>query len=584
MKQLNILKSTLAIAAFGLSTPLLAQFNLSSPANNTSLTVEGNASTTIDITWTPETSLQGTILYTWHLDLPSGNFTSPIVSIPSNNSGAATTLTLSLGAINGVLDGAGVPLGQMASLKWTVTATNGMMTTFSPDVFNINLTRGVTLSAFDLLGPADNFSATVEGDGAAELDVTWNSAGQGATYAWFLDVQGGSFNPGVVNKLFSNNMGMDTVLTLDFAIVDAVLAGAGITDGQTANLIWKIHAYGGSDSLPSAQTFNIALTKGKVLQAFNLTFPTNAFGATIEGAGTNTLNVTWEPSHPDAAYSWYLDVATGDFSNAVVSGLASNNMGMDTVLTLDWTTIESVLVGAGVAEGATANLKWKVVANVGTGLDKDSESEFTIDLTNGAVIETFDLTFPIDGFAATIDNDATSSIDITWDNAGAGATYKWFLDLASGDFSNPILNGLDANNMGMDTTITLDFATIHSVLVGAGVTPGATANLKWKVHAYAGTDSIASTSEYLIDLTRGVTTGLSTVKAATFNMYPNPVAQGQNLNIDGISSASYTIIDVIGQTVKAGSTNESINTSSLNQGMYFIHVEGSKENKQFIVK
>ena len=50
MKQLNILKSTLAIAAFGLSTPLLAQFNLSSPANNTSLTVEGNASTTIDIT------------------------------------------------------------------------------------------------------------------------------------------------------------------------------------------------------------------------------------------------------------------------------------------------------------------------------------------------------------------------------------------------------------------------------------------------------------------------------------------------------------------------------------------------------
>ncbi len=570
-----------AAAAILFSSGAFAQFNLQSPADNTSLTVEGNASTTITIDWTAQTTLVGNVTYTWHLDLPTGNFTSPIVSLPSNNMGMDSDLTLSLGDINGVLDGAGVTLGQTAVLKWTVTASDGQTTIVSPDTFNINLTRGVTLEAFDLLTPADNFSATIEGDGSSEIDITWNSAGTGATYAWFLDVQGGNFSPGVVNKLSSNNMGSDTVLTLDFSTVDDVLAGAGIQDGQTANLIWKIHAYGGSDSLPSTQTFNIALTKGEVLAAFDLTFPGNGFAATIEGNATNDLTITWEPAHPNATYEWVLDLATGDFSNPVVGPLASNNMGMDTALTLDWATIESVLEGAGVTEGNTANLKWKVISSVTNGT-RDSESEYTIDLTNGTVISDFELSFPADGFAATIDNDASQTIDITWDNAGEGATYKWFLDLASGDFSNPIVS-LDANNMGMDTALTLDFATIYSVLSGAGVAPGATANLQWKVHAYGGTDSIPSTSSYTIDLTRGVTTSLEELTTEDkLSVYPNPTSTDQMLNVNGLNDGEeISIVNLIGKEV-IKSTSTSIDISSLNSGIYF--VQTGNESQKLMVR
>lgn len=582
MKLFNLKQHLIAAAALLISSGVFAQFNLQSPADNTSLTVEGTASNSITIDWTDQNTLQGNVTYTWHLDLPTGNFTSPIVSLPSNNMGMDSDLTLTLGAINGVLDGAGVALGQTAALKWTVTASDGQTTIVSPDTFNISLTRGVTIEAFDLLTPADNFSATIEGDGSTEIDITWNSAGIGATYAWFLDVQGGSFSPGVVNKLSSNNMGADTMLTLDFSTVDDVLAGAGIQDGQTANLIWKIHAYGGSDSLPSTQTFNIALTKGEVLDAFDLTFPGDGFAATIEGNATNDLTITWEPSHPNATYEWVLDLATGDYSNPVVGPLASNNMGMDTALTLDWATIESVLEGAGVTEGNTANLKWKVIASVTNG-SRDSESENTIDLTNGTVISDFDLTFPADGFAATIDNDASQSIDITWDNAGEGATYKWFLDLASGDFSNPLVNGLDANNMGMDTAITLDFATIYSVLSGAGVAPGATANLKWKVHAYGGADSIASTSSFTIDLTRGITTSITEVENAdNFSVYPNPVSTDQKLNVIGLNEGDMIrVVNVIGKEVLS-SYNSSIDISELNTGIYF--VQYGEESTKLIVK
>lgn len=566
MKHLNIFTLLLALIS---GSSLNAQ-SLLTPADNTSLVVEGLASNTVDITWT---NIGQGFTYTWELDLVSGNFSSPIVALPSNNSGTDTMLTLSLGAINGVLEGAGVPLNQQAPLKWRVVSRT-MSSVTNSNEFNINLTRGVTIDNFDLLTPADGFSATVEGDGSASIDITWESAGTGATYAWFLDVTGGSFNPGVVNKLSSNNMGMDTVLTLDFSTLNSVLAGAGIADGQTANLIWKVHAYGGSDSLPSTQTFAVNLTKGKVLEAFDLTFPNDGFSATIAGKSDNMIDITWDVSHPDATYEWYLDLATGDFSSPIVGPLASNNSGADTVLSLDWATLDEVLEDAGVTEGNTANLQWKVVASVGNGT-RESSSAFAIDLTNGAVIEDFDLLTPMDGFSATIDNDANQTIDITWEDAGEGATYKWFLDLASGDFSNPLVNGLDANNMGLDTVLTLDFATIYSVLSNAGVSPGATGNLKWKVHAYAGTDSIASSDEFAIDLTRGVSVGIQEINDGKFSLYPNPASKSGVVYIQGIESAeNVRVLNILGKEVQTSRLeNGQFELNDLNEGLYFIQID-----------
>ena len=378
MKYFTIITSLLvmSITSFG-------QFNLITPANNTSLTPEGLSATTVIIGWGSQNTLSGSITYTWHLDALSGDFSKPIISVPSNNSGADTNLTLEYGTVNAVLAGAGVPIGTTANLKWTVTASNGMMSTVvSPDTFNINLTRGASISAFDLTFPTNGFSATVEGDDKSKLDITWRSSGEGATYAWFLDLASGNFSSPVVGPLASNNMGMDTVLTLDFATIDAVLAGAGLTNGQTANLKWKVHTYAGTDSIASTSTFTVDLTRGPVIGAFMLSFPTDGFAATIENDSTKELTILWNNAGDGATYKWFLDLATGDYSNAIVAGLASNNMGMDTALTLKYSTIYSVLAGAGVTPGTTANLKWKVHAYAGS--DSIASSDFTIDLTAGA--------------------------------------------------------------------------------------------------------------------------------------------------------------------------------------------------------
>lgn len=576
MKKLTLLMATIATTLFS-----FGQFNLISPADNAALNVEGNGNNELNIKWN-KSSLTGALTYTWHLDLPTGNFNNPIVSIPANNSGADTTLTLTLSAVKGVLEGAGVPLNQSANLKWTVTATNGTSTVFAASPFDITLTNGVVARNFDLSFPTNGFAATVEGDGDAELNITWRSAGEGVTYAWFLDLANANYSSPIVGPMMSNNGGNDTVLTLDFRTIDAVLAGAGVTNGTTANLQWKVHAYAGNDSLPSTTSYTIDLTKGVILDKFDHIGPANNLSATIEGKSTQTLDVTWNSAGQGAIYEWYLDLASGDFSNPLAGPIMSNNMGADTVLTLDYATINSVLEGAGVAVGNTANLKWIVKAKTG-GATLDANSSSALNLQNGAVIDNFSLVAPATGFEAEIANDATQDITITWNSAGEGATYTWFLTAASASYNDALVNGLASNNNGNDTALTLDFATVYSLLEGANVAPGATATLKWKVHAYGGTDSIPS-SDFEIKLTRGITSGLNSLESSqdTPVFYPNPVSASGSLNLSGLNGISTVqVIDLAGNTVQiANPTAETMNLdfNEINSGLYFIQFVGNEVN------
>jgi len=560
-------------ASMVLPLGLMAQFNLTSPPTATSLNVAGLGTTEVNIDWEPDNSLMGTVTYVWHLDFPGNNFTSPIVSIPSNNSGADTELTLNLAAINGVLASQGVTIGQSANLIWTVTSTDGMTTNFAAQPFDITLSRGAVASAFDLVGPANQTALTVEGNGSNTIDINWRSSGVGVTYTWLLDAAGNDFSNPIV-RVNSNNVGLDTVLTLDLATIEAVLERAGVTQGNSVNLIWRVHAYAGTDSLPSSQNFDLELTNGAVANAFDLAGPADQTALVVEGNGSNTIDINWRSAGDGVMYSWLLDAAGNDFSNPIIS-VNSNNMGMDTVLTLDLATIETVLEGAGVTQGNTANLIWRVHAYAGAD-SLPSTQNFDIELTNGAVANDFDLTFPADGFTASIANDAGQDITITWESAGEGVTYAWLLDAAGNDFSSPIIR-VPSNNSGADAELTLDFATIYSVLTGAGVNPGDTANLIWRVHAYSGADSLPSQSNFGINLSPAISTSFVKTEAIEFQVYPNPVQQGNNFQLDGLNAGDkIKLIDISGKVFsidEANGTTHSLTTNTLVPGVYVIMIE-----------
>jgi hypothetical protein len=70
-----------------------------------------------------------------------------------------------------------------------------------------------------------------------------------------------------------------------------------------------------------------------------------------------------------------------------------------------------------------------------------------------------------------------------------------------------------------------------------------------------------------------------------FKVYPNPTKDILNVKVFGIESANFKIVNVLGQTVKSGRlTNEKINVSSLQSGMYVIEVNDGEEvmTKRFV--
>ncbi|WP_124397838.1 fibronectin type III domain-containing protein [Thermaurantimonas aggregans] len=141
----------------------LTPFSLATPANNSTYNAVGPGSVTI--TWQKSQRAIGTapaVTYEWMVDVPTGNFTNPIATFPSNNNGLDTFLILTNAQINALLAANNVPPGTPADVKWTVRATSGTLNRFANQPFNITLIGAIpctTPSAVNVT-PACN-SATV---------------------------------------------------------------------------------------------------------------------------------------------------------------------------------------------------------------------------------------------------------------------------------------------------------------------------------------------------------------------------------------------------------------------------------------
>lgn len=118
------------------ANPLTA-FNLISPANNLRLVTKSGDNTPVEITWSASTSNAD---YTWLLSA-NQTMTPVLSSLPSNNAGKATSLTLTLGAIDDLLASNGLAEGDSINLFWTVRAGRGAESRNAEQTFGIRLVR-----------------------------------------------------------------------------------------------------------------------------------------------------------------------------------------------------------------------------------------------------------------------------------------------------------------------------------------------------------------------------------------------------------------------------------------------------------
>jgi hypothetical protein len=95
--------------------------------------------------------------------------------------------------------------------------------------------------------------------------------------------------------------------------------------------------------------------------------------------------------------------------------------------------------------------------------------------------------------------------------------------------------------------------------------------------------TIEGTTEIIIS--NQLTTGLSNSSLANrFNIYPNPVAKEINIESHGIEIGEVSILDIKGNLIKTFPSNENINVSDLEKGVYILRIqyENNIINKRFI--
>ncbi len=234
-------------------------FALANPVNNIRLVTSTSNNNPVNINWNKSGNA---LRYKWVLDIATGNFTLPLLSLIPTNNGSDTFVTLTVSAIDAFLSQNGIRKGDSIAVKWTVIAYRNNDSLLANQSFNLLLVREKLLNNFNLLTPANNARVVVEENNTTPINITWSNSFSGATYKWMAATLNGNFtNP--LLSLPSNNSGSASSLTLTSGTVDGVLAANGIAKGDSITLQWTVYAFDATDSLKANQTFNINLVRAR---------------------------------------------------------------------------------------------------------------------------------------------------------------------------------------------------------------------------------------------------------------------------------------------------------------------------------
>lgn len=129
------------------------------------------------------------------------------------------------------------------------------------------------------------------------------------------------------------------------------------------------------------------------LSMFNNVLPGNNTSVTIQGAPGTLLNINWQRSTPNVTspvvtYTWLGD-PIGNFTTPALAVPANNN-GQDTILSLTYQAVDSILNASSIPVGGSVTLFWRVRAASGA-LNRLSATPFTITITRGVLSVPTDL-------------------------------------------------------------------------------------------------------------------------------------------------------------------------------------------------
>ncbi len=237
----------------------LNAFNLQTPSAGSRIETLPNNTTNYNFTWDTSAS---TASYKWIFGSPTTN-PRRITLQPTGNS-----LSITGGQLDNILAGLGLNQGDSLVGQWDVWAFRNNQENDSLKAVNgpraITLKRGrPALTAFNLVSPPTNTTLLTLNTNTSPVNITWRKSGEAVTYRWFYATPNFNTQSNIKLRVQSNSSGFDSVLTLRNSNIDSILVGLGLNIGDSSVGQWRVYAYSGSDSLASAQTYNITLRRGR---------------------------------------------------------------------------------------------------------------------------------------------------------------------------------------------------------------------------------------------------------------------------------------------------------------------------------
>lgn len=336
-------------------------FNLVNPTNQSKLTVDSASNAAVQISWRKANYATS---YKWMITTATGNFISPLLTLPSNSNGTDTVLTLTSGSIDAFLASLNIKRGDSVLTKWTVYAYQGADSLKANSDFILNIVRTprpvILPQAFNLNSPSNDVRITVFENNSTPISINWLTSTNAITYKWFATSTIGNFDSPIL-VIPSNNDGKDTLLTLTSNALDAAIKSLGLKRLDSITLKWSVYAYRGNDSIKANQNYLITLKRGRILGNFDLLTPTNNAVVSVNENDTTPVTITWANSSNASTYRWLLKRNNGNFNNPILSLTADNN-GSANSLTLTEGVIDNLAQSLGVINGDSILLNWTVRA------------------------------------------------------------------------------------------------------------------------------------------------------------------------------------------------------------------------------
>ena len=444
------------------------------------------------------------------------------------------------------------------------------------------------MTSFNLITPTTNTRIVTSAASSTSLPFTWNKSLNATAHKWFITASTGSYTTPWASGLNS----IDTSFTYSYSQCDTLVATKGIAKGDSVLLKWTAYAYLGTDSIIASQSNNLWVVREKpvvTLGAFNLLTPSNNARVEVEQNSLVPVTINWNKSANAAKYMWFASTPTGSFTVPLVK-LPSNTLGADTVLSLTSGSIDAILASLTIKKGDSAQLKWTVYAYKLNGDSLKASQDFMINLVRKRKLQAFGLTAPVTNTRLEVDQNETTPVLVTWASSATGATYKWFLDNASGNFSAPwaVLN---SDNNGADAKLSLTAGAIDSIVALKAVVDGDSVALKWMVRAYEPNDSLQSSQTFNLLVVRKKAVGIQELSLdANLTLYPNPTTGNsrlgftltteEHLQISVTDLQGKEVLHHANKTYSAGNHELELETATLHQGVYVVKIHSSEKSSQ----